>query len=197
MTSKHIDLGRDQLALEAEYFQTPQWAIDAILDRELFSGRVVDPCCGDGRIINSVRRRFNVATYQSDKYHWGECGVALHDWLEPTLPEQWNLNHAKDLTFIMNPPFSLATQFVDRCRDFDARKIICFQRQVWRESATRRAWWAINPPNRIYICGDRANCWIGTIPEDERKGGMYQPHAWYVWERGHPPGTLTTAIYRT
>ena len=76
---------------------------------------------------------------------------------------------------------------------------------AWTESAGRRDWWDKHPPNRKYVCGDRATAWLGTIPHDLRnvpknKGGagVAGPTAfgWYIWERGHPPGTLEGRVYR-
>jgi hypothetical protein len=206
--SKHIDPARDNVALEAEYFQTDQWAIDAILKRELVTPIVVDPCCGDGRMAASVDGTAATQIIATDKYDWGyKSGTkkikAYHgvDWLDR---ETWPaaMHHPiattpENVTVFMNPPFSLAEAFVRVAIEQGVCKIICFQRQVWRESQARKGFWHRYSPNRIYICGDRANCWLGTIPEDKRKGGSYQPHAWYVWEKGHPPGTLTDTIYKS
>ncbi len=206
--SKHIDQARDKAALEAEYFQTDPWAIAAILKHELLTPIVVDPCCGDGRMAASVDGTAALNIIAIDKYDWGyKSGTkkikAYHgvDWLDSTT---WPiaLHHPvtqmeDQVTVFMNPPFSQAEEFVRQALGYGVRKVICFQRQVWRESQGRRTFWNDYPPNRIYICGDRANCWLGTIPENKRKGGSYQPHAWYVWERGHPSGTLTSTIYKS
>lgn len=195
--SKVVDRERDATAIVAEYFQTPHWAINSILKREILTRRVVDPCCGDARMAVAANEAGYTA-YAMDIYDWGApIDVARMDFLttDPTLIDFLRGIVAGDTVF-MNPPFSLATQFVDRAMELGARKIVCFQRSVWRESAARRDWWERNPPARIYQCGDRAYCWYGTIPEHLRKGGANQPHSWFVWEKGHPPGTLLGTIWR-
>lgn len=191
--SKHVDQKRDGLAIEAEYFQTPPWAINAILDCEVFTPKVVDPCCGDGRMALAAEAAGYKKVWAFDKYDWG-FDAPIVDFL--TEEGAWLQKAVDRSTVFMNPPFSLACQFVDRARELGARKIVCFQRSVWRESQGRRAWWDANPANRIYQCGNRAVCWYGTIPEAARKGGDYQPHSFFVWERGHPPGTLHGAIWK-
>ncbi len=191
-TSKHVDLERDGLAIEAEYLQTPHWAIDAILRAEILTHTVVDPCCGDGRMAEAAKGKgYLVTAYDLHDwgYEYGNCGPR-YDFLERDV----KFDHG--LTVFMNPPFSKACDFVDKARELGARKIVCFQRAVWREAQVRRKWWQDNPPNRIYICGDRAVCWYGTIPEEKRKSGDYQPHAFYVWEDNQPPGTLYGSIWK-
>jgi len=96
----------------------------------------------------------------------------------------------------MNPPFSKACAFVDKARTLGARKVVCFQRQAWRESDTRRAWWEANPPARVWVCGNRATCWLVTVPPEERGSGTPVAHAWYVWERGHRGAELMGAIWK-
>jgi len=189
--SKHINPERDALAIEAEYVQTDPWAIDSILRSEILTRVVVDPCCGDGRMAEAAR----AAGYEiigSDLYNWGYGDTGLDFLKDPYL----YLDEVQGGTVFMNPPFSLACDFVDRARHLGARKIICFQRTVWRESEARREWWMKNPPVRIYQCGQRAVCWYGTIPVAERKGSAHQPHSWFVWEEGQPAGTLLGSIWR-
>lgn len=189
--SKHIDMARDGVAVEAEYLQTDQWAIEQILRSEILTRVVVDPCCGDGRMAEAAKRA-GYKVYAFDLYDWGygQTGVDFFLGGSAVNPKVF------DGTVFMNPPFSKGCEFVDRARALGARKIVCFQRSVWRESESRREWWAANPPNRVYQCGNRADCWYGTIPMENRKGGAYQPHSWFVWERGQPAGTLQSAIWK-
>lgn len=97
----------------------------------------------------------------------------------------------------MNPPFSKAEAFVDRAQKLGARKVICFQRQAWRESQARRLWWEQNSPARVWVCGARATCWrFDLLTSDvSRLGGSTTAMAWYVWERGHKGAEVTSAIY--
>lgn len=179
------------IAKEAEAFETPEWAANAILDREILTEAVIDPCAGRGVLGRCAEARgYHVASY--DKYEWDHPWCVTMDFFDKTFPVRI-LRHN---TVLMNPPFSLAQEFVERCLDFNARKIVCFQRFAWWESKGRREFWQKHPPNRIYICGDRASCWRFDIPKEEQKSSTTTAHAWFVWERGHPPGTVLGHIYK-
>lgn len=208
-----------QLCKDVEAFETPRWAVEAILDRELMTCRVLDPCAGTGVLAHECEKR-GYAVTAIDKVDWSKVipdamrpgPIGCRDFFDLTeLPA--------NLSVIMNPPFSLAEAFVDKARDLGARKIICFQRQAWRESIGRRAWWEANPPARVWVCGARATCWrfdllecqhkdIGECPNLKRRGkkletqgcaiclgGVPTSHDWYVWERGHKGAEVTSAIY--
>ena len=209
-----------QLCKDMEAFETPRWAVEAVLDRELTTRRVIDPCSGLGMIA-----------YVCDRRGLDVEAIDLVDW-QRHMPEDIRFpltkvcnfldvaGHLPNHTVIMNPPFSAAEAFVDRALELGARKIICFQRQAWRESVGRRAWWEANPPARVWVCGARATCWrfdllecqhadaSSDCPNLKRRGkkletqgcarclgGVPTSHAWYVWERGHKGAEVTSAIY--
>ena len=180
-----------KLAKEAEAFETPSWAVDAILKVELLTHYVVDPCAGRG-VLGDAADAAGYEVIARDKYDWGAPGVMVGDFFTTTADHGWVRNN----TVLMNPPFSLAEQFVEKCFELGARKIICFQRFAWWESAGRRDFWEKHPPNRIYICGNRASCWRFDIPEDKRRNGTTTAHAWFVWSRGHPAGTTIGHIWK-
>ena len=176
------------LAKEAEAYETPRWAVEAILDREILTDTVIDPCVGKG-ILAEIACFRGYTVQCMDKHDWGYPARIGNFIADAEL-------HVRDNAVLMNPPFSLAEDFVVRALVRGARKVVCFQRFAWWESAGRRGFWEKHPPNRVYICGNRASCWRFDIPEDQRKSGTTTAHAWFVWERGHPPGTVLGHIYK-
>lgn len=186
------------LCKRLEAFETPRWAIESILDVELTTLSVFDPCSGLGAITWVCEGR-NLYVESLDIVEWHKifperCNVRGPVWKGDFLT--WDIDLSND-TVVMNPPFSKACEFVDHARKLDARKIICFQRQAWRESAGRREWWEKNPPARVWVCGARANCWRFDLLGSEKaeKSGSPTSYAWYVWERGHKGAEVTSAIY--
>ena len=180
----------EEQAASAECWETDPWAARSILEVELLTQRVLDPCCGTG-ILTLAARAAGYIVHAMDLCDWqfdgaDDLGVNFLD----------SNDDLTDITVFMNPPFSQACEFVDHARARNARKIVCFQRASWRESDKRREWWFKNPPSRTWICGDRASCWLFTIPMEERKGGTNVAHSFYVWERGHNGAELQSAIYR-
>jgi hypothetical protein len=180
-------LDRKADAIQAEAFETPAWAAEAILDVELLTPLVLDPCCGHGTLTKAALAR-GYSCFAQDLYDWG-YGKAGKDFLACDLARAI-AGDPRELTVFMNPPFSLAVEFVRQALIFDVRKIVCFQRFAWWESRERDPFWRAHPPNRIHICASRANCWRFDIPPEARKSGTPTAHAWFVWERGHPPGPV-------
>ena len=182
--------GHEGTARALECFETPEWCVEAILRREIMPLAMWDPCCGRG-IMGEVGRRLGYSVRETDVFDWGNPNIVhctdldfLNDscgFYAPDIP---------DYGIIMIPPFSLATQFIERAFDLGARKVLCFQRFAWWEAEKRRAFWAKFPPNRIYVTESRASCWRIDIPPEQRKSSTPTAYAWYVFEPSHPTGTL-------
>lgn len=179
--------GRTEDAIAAEAFETPAWAAEAILDAELLSAVVLDPCCGHGTLTKAALKR-GYACYAQDLYDWG-YGKPGIDFLSCDIGRSL-CTDPHEVTIFMNPPFSLAVDFAIHALTTPVRKVVCFQRFAWWESVERSAFWSEFPPNRVYVCASRANCWRFDIPPERREGGTPTAHAWFVWERGHPPGPV-------
>lgn len=173
------------LCKRLEHFETPEWAARAILKKELLTKHVIDPCAGTGVMVRAAHD-IGYSVLACDIHNWG-YDVQINNWLQS---DNHVMEFADGATVFMNPPFSLAVQFVEKALELGARKIVCFQRFAWWESKTRRDFWKKNPPNRIYICSDRADCWRHDIPQAQRGSGSPTAHAWFVWEKGHPLGTI-------
>ena len=185
------------LCKRVEAFETPRWAIESILDVEVTTPYICDPCSGLGAISKVCSENPDLHVFSMDVVDWSkhfpercQSGSLIEDFFALR-------GKLSDSTVIMNPPFSLAEDFVLKAQALGARKIICFQRQAWRESATRREFWENNPPARVWVCGARATCWrfdlLGT--EKAEKSGSPTSYAFYVWERGHKGAEVTSAIY--
>lgn len=188
-----------QLCRDLEHYETPEWAAKAILEKEILTYTVLDPCCGVGILSEAADKFYDVVS--KDIHDWGY--IHQHntdDFLSDIflLPTGFSW---ENFTVFMNPPFSLADKFVEKSFELGARKIVCFQRFSWWEGAydkgkKRGQWWEKYRPNRVYICGNRATCWRHDIPASGRGSSTPIAHAWFVWEKGHPPGTLLGHIYK-
>lgn len=186
-----IDEDFTELCKQLEHFETPEWAAHEILKHEILTANVVDPCAGTGILFKAAKKAgykpiaYDIHLWEPFKKH-----IRQMDFLK------LNTFPLKNTTVFMNPPFSLACDFVEKSFELGARKVVCFQRFAWWESAKRRDWWFNFPPNRVYICGDRASCWRHDIPQDQRGSGTPTAHAWFVWEKGQPTGTQLGHIYK-
>jgi hypothetical protein len=171
----------------------------AIFHKEIMTGRVIDPCTGTG-ILARAAMAYGYETFAADIHNWGYAATYMHDWLNP---DDYMMDIVEGQTVFMNPPFSKACAFVDTAFRLKARKVVCFQRFAWYEGSEtkgskRGAWWRKNRPARIWLCGDRATCWLHSIPAEKRTGSATPtPHAFFVWEQGHAPAALCGQIYKS
>lgn len=163
-----------------EHFETPQWAIDAILQRVKLGGIVVDPAAGAGMLVEAAKKQQGTTSiWAHDIEDWGYPLDSVEDFLERTEPLS-----SKAMVF-MNPPFKTADQFVRKAFELGAERVLCFQRLAWLESKKRKEFWSEYSPLRIYLCGERATCWRHDICPEERarRGDTPTPHAWFYFTR--------------
>ncbi len=181
------------LCARLEFYETPEWAAESILRFENLNWYVLDPCCGHG-VLAEVCKRKGYTVLSQDVRDWGLYKPDIvEDFLTGADVSQFGGNK---FSVIMNPPFTLATQFVQRAFDLGAEKVLCFQRFAWLESARRRDFWDTRPPSKVYLCGDRATCWRADVPLEERASGTTTPHAWFVFDRGYRGETTLKRIYK-
>jgi predicted RNA methylase len=198
----------------AEFYETPTWAVERILDQELMTLCVVDPCAGRG-VLGAAARKKGHIVHEYDLNAWPDPLPdhriqAPFDYLAPLGDVGRTVRGALgggEFTVLMNPPFSLTIDFIDRSFRLGARKIVMFQRLAFLESAARRGFFERMMPARVWVCGDRATCWRGDIPEETviengeeiagRKGrSASTPHAWFIWERGHRGAGTLQHLYK-
>lgn len=170
--------GRSDVRRPDDFYRTPAWCVRAIVRHiEIPEGAtVLDPSCGDGAILDVIQcLRPDVRTVGIEldreradgarKRH-GVIGGA--DALE--LPDsQW----AADV-IVMNPPFSLAREFVERaigCADVT----ICLLRLSWMAGQKRATFWRANPAD-VFVLPRR--------PSFTGKGTDACDYAWFVWGPG-------------
>ena len=187
-----------ELSKKYEHYETPDWAAQAILKKEILTHRVIDPCTGTGVLLRAAGNA-GYTVRPLDIFDWGHVFLFPDDngfdFLGNYAPEEILWADGGEFSVFMNPPFSKACEFVEKSFELGARKVVCFQRMAWWESQGRKDFWEKNPPCRVYICGSRANCWRHDIPKDQRTSTTPTAHAWFVWERGHT-GTQLSHIWR-
>jgi len=171
-----------------ECWETDPWAPKRLLEEVRFlPGVVLDPCTGTG-VLSYAARAAGYAVLSQDIADWGYPGLArLADWLgDDALPDLGGL----PFSVFMNPPFSRAVKFVDRALALGAQEVWCFQRFAWLESGERREFWDRINCETIWLCADRATCWLFTISMEERaaKGNVPIAHAWFHFLPGRRQG---------
>jgi hypothetical protein len=161
-----------------DWFRTPAWATEALLDRETFPGAVWECAAGDGAMADPIRAR-GYRVHATD-VNPNRADVSFADFLA-----QAGMREGCE-SIVTNPPFKIGGAFALHALTIGARKVAMIQRLAFLEGQAReRQLFRPHPPARVWVFSRRPCMWAGDQPEIPRaNGGM--AFAWFVWERGQP-----------
>lgn len=177
-------------------FWTPEWATRELLQRELFPRWVWEPACGAGHISTVLEEYGGYAAWCTDIADHSP-GTPLdeppRDFLTyqgpPTIPES---DPARPIeAMVTNPPFTLATAFVDHAvNTLKLRKVAIFARVAMLEGAERHEkLFQHQLLSRVWVFSRRVTMAHKDWQNAPEKGGQ-MACAWFVFERGHRGGTI-------
>lgn len=153
-----------------DFFPTPAWATEALIDNERFDGDIWECACGNGAMSEVLAQTGN-RIVSSDLYDrgYGEAGV---DFLTTS---------RKSSNIITNPPFNSAEGFVSVGLEGAANKFALLLRLAFLEGGNRqRKIFSKAPPARVWVFSER----ITFYPEGaEQKGSGTTAYAWFVWDK--------------
>lgn len=170
---------------ENDFYATPFYATEAILDREKLHGSILEPAAGEGHISKVLHERYPdsqiVSTdlvQRDDRFSCGITGGV--DFLANPYPKKFN-------NVITNPPFSLAREFVEKALEVTTDKVIMFAKIQFLEGQQRRDFFDTHPPKAVYVFSKRVNPLRNGLEVDE-KGKPWSStmcFAWFVWQHGY------------
>jgi hypothetical protein len=151
-----------------DYFPTPTWATQALLDHVTFDGPILEPCCGEGDMAEVIK----AADYEviaSDLHPWGYGSVRnLFDVRE---------RHANLVT---NPPYNIAEEILSHAFRITDGKICLLLRLSFLESEGRyRKIYTIEPPTTVWVFAQRLSMYHADY---EGENGGTTCFAWFVWD---------------
>lgn len=159
-----------------DFYPTPAWATEALIDNETFHGDIWECACGNGA-MSEVLRQTGSTVISSDLYDrgYGEDGV---DFLR--------CGRRAD-NIVTNPPFNSAEGFVRAGLQGAHKKFALLLRLAFLEGGNRqRTIFSQSPPARVWVFSER----ITFYPEGvEQKGSGTTAYAWFVWDKEAPSGT--------
>lgn len=159
-----------------DFYPTHPGATKALLAVERFDGPIWEPACGEG----DMSRVLEAAGYQviSTDLIDRSYGEPLTDFLMEWSPRAPNI--------VTNPPFKLASEFIEKSLALTSGKVAMFLRLAFLEGVTRGAAFPDQPLARVWVMSRRVPMWRGEIRDEI---GSVMAMAWFVWEHGHqgPP----------
>jgi len=148
-----------------DFYATPDWAIDALLDREKFEGEIWEPACGDGAICKRLKHYGYSNFYATDLIDRG-YGDNHFDFLN-------SRREAENI--ITNPPFKIGTKFTLHALNLASKKVCIFNKLSFLEGKERRdRLYSLNMLECCYVFGER----VGF-----NGGGGMLAFAWFVFNK--------------
>ena len=151
-----------------DFYSTPPYATQALLDKEKFTGTIWEPACGEGHMSKVL-----IANgYQVDSSDLIDRGYGTQlDFLSS--------NKTYD-NIITNPPFSIGLEFVLKAKQSANHKIAMLLKTQFLEGISRQAMFLDDkfPLKCMYQFSKRLT--FG----DKSSGGMLA-FAWFVWDKQH------------
>ncbi len=165
-TKRRVDSGGP------DFYPTPRWATQALVDHESFEGEIWEPACGDGDMAK-VLSEAGLNVFSSDLYD-REFGASDIDFLKSNLVFD---------NIITNPPYNLAGEFVLHALRQAEKKVAFLLRLAFLEGAARQKnIFQKTPLVRVWVFSER----VTFYPKgEERSSGGTTAYAWFVWEHGH------------
>lgn len=170
-----------------DYFPTPPWATRALCEwlglRQPNPWLCWEPACGQDHMVRTLGEYFN-EVIGTDVHDYGHESV--HDFLMPFVPQIVAARPGPHWV-ITNPPFRLATEFVQRGLQVAGHGVAMLCRSVFLESGQRyRDLFSKTPPSDVLIFCERVPMLKGRL---DPKASSATSYAWFVWRKSAPSGT--------
>lgn len=157
-----------------DFYPTPAYATEALLNKEVFEGNIWECACGEGD-MSKVFLANGYTVYSSDLVNRG-YGESDIDFLKY---EGENFDN-----IITNPPYKHALEFVLQAKKYASRKVAMFLKTVFLESESRYEMFHDKefPLKTVYQFSKRVTLYKDGVKM--KNSGMIS-YAWFVWERGY------------
>jgi|ERR1039457_4972502 hypothetical protein len=151
---------------ENDFYATPPYAVQALLDKEQFIGNILEPACGEGHISKVLINN----NYKVDSFDLIDRGYgAKQDFLTYT-------GFCDNI--ITNPPFTLALEFVLKAKEVSKNKFALLLKTQFLEGIKRQPMFLDEkfPLKKVLVFSKRL-----TFGE-KQTGGMLS-FSWFLWQK--------------
>lgn len=147
-----------------DFYETPAWATQALLDRERFSESVWEPACGAGAMVEVL---------EDNGYEVFATDIQLG--------ENFFTLGKRSRDIITNPPFNQAEKFVYHALEVGGNKVAMFLKLTFLESARRYKLFKETPLETVYVFSKRVNLY--PFGKEKTKNSGTIAFAWFVWNK--------------
>lgn len=156
-----------------DFYPTPAEAVTPLLPHLPKRSIFIEPCAGDGALIDHLKAAGHICSWAVD--------------IEPQRRDIQRAD-ARELTsfsadfYITNPPFKLASEFVEKSLQLTTGKVAMFLRLAFLEGVERGSTFPTQPLARVWVMSRRVPMWRGEVRDEI---GSLMAMAWFVWDHAH------------
>ena len=178
--------GRGGARHPRDFYETPSWVTEALLDREPIHGPIFDPACGQGAILRVLHDRGMGSLWGND-IEPGKSELYIRhneDYLNCAPQPQWG-------SIVMNPPYKHAAEFVRvAIADTKPGGKVCALLRLNFLGSSRKRLDLVGPGSglrSVYVLSRRP-----SFTGDGRTDAC--EYAWFVWEVGYSGATTVEVL---
>lgn len=160
---------KNKYEITGDFYETPEWATEALFSKEVFNGSVWEPAEGNGAMVRVINK--HNTCYGTDI----QSGTNFLT----TTPTEVVEN------IITNPPYSLAQKFVLTARLLATKKVAMLLKLTFLEGMARKKMFEATdfPLKAVYVFSKRVQMYISGQPKP--KNSSMLAYAWYVWDKSY------------
>lgn len=156
-----------------DFYQTPTWCIEKLLEKEKFSKKIWEPCSWSWAISKVLEKNWydvlstELRTDENVYWLWGKNFLEIENKL--------------DMDIVTNPPYFIAQKFIEHSLDIWWNKVAMLLKLSFLESTWRYDFFKNTPLKKVYVFCKRVNMY----PEwqQQPKNSWTIAYAWYIWEK--------------
>jgi hypothetical protein len=155
-----------------DLYPTPEDVTQALIDalRLPKTASILDPCCGDGKLLRVFTANGYHKTRGCDIRYTG-YGWQGRDYLAK------NFETMGSDAIVMNPPFSLATEFIEKALTEAPIVAVLLKADFWN-TQDRHQLGRTQPPTHMYPL-----TWRPAFLKKERGNNPLMNCSWFVWRK--------------
>jgi hypothetical protein len=162
-----------------DFYVTPDWATQALVDEVRLSGNILEPCCGDGA-MSEVLKTNGFRVRSSDLYDRGYGRVQ----------DIFKIKAMAD-NVVTNPPFNIAEEVLHHALKLANKKVCLLLRTAFLESAKRyETVFTVCPPTEVLVFSERLSIYPRKLMKKKNNAGATS-YAWFVWDKAKSDAPTT------
>ena len=155
-----------------DFYQTPTWAIEKLLEKEQFKWNILEPCSW-AWVISKVLENYWYKVFSQDirTDEW----VYWKKWINFLLDDIPYTNN-----IVTNPPYKYAQDFIEKSLYLTEWKVAMLLKLSFLESIWRYEFFKNTPLKKVFVFCKRVNMYPEWQPIP--KNSWTIAYAWYIWE---------------